>query len=174
MGCYDSDLYPTYDDFIDDRCWTVIDSFYYSVITLATIGYGDVTPHSIWGRLIAIVLIPFAIVALTNFMGKMHDLRVSKRMGFDKTLRERLEELNKVIEADDNGVVSPEEYILFNLKQMGKIDEDTVSLLRDQFNALDADGSGELDADDLSLLQKACDMMAASAAAASAEAQTNQ
>lgn len=163
--CYNLNVYPTYDDFIsDDRCWTVIDSFYYSIITLATIGYGDVTPHSIWGRIIATFLIPFAIVALTNFMGKLHDLRVSKRMGFDKSLRDRLDELHKVIEADDNGVVSPEEYILFNLKQMGKIDDDTVSLLREQFNALDADGSGELDADDLSLLQRACDKLDADAA----------
>merc|ERR1711869_69274 len=108
--------------------------------------------HSKVGKLMAIFMIPFAIVSLTNFMGKMHDIKVSKKMGFDKTLRERLEELHKVIEADDNGIVSPEEYIIFNLKQMGKVDEDTVTLLRDQFTALDADGSGELDEDDLALL----------------------
>ena len=96
---------------------------------------------------------------MTNFIGKMADIKSQKKMGMDKTLRERLEELNAVIEADDNGIVTPEEYILFNLKQMGKVDDDTVNLLRDQFAALDADGSGELDADDLKLLQKACDLM---------------
>ena len=42
---------------------------------------------------------------------------------------------------------------------MGKVDEDTVSLLRDQFKALDADGSGELDANDLVLLTRACEMI---------------
>lgn len=55
--------------------------------------------------------------------------------------------------------VSVEEYIIFNLKQMGKVDEDTVQLLREQFKALDADASGELDADDLELLRRACDQM---------------
>ena len=80
-------------------------------------------------------------------------------MGLDKTLREKLEDLSEVIKAHDSGVVSPQEYILFNLKQMGKIDEDTVSVLRKQFHALDSDGSGELDAEDLALLKKACDMM---------------
>ena len=113
-------------------------------------------------QLIATFLIPFAIIALTNFMGKMHDLKMSKKMGADKTLLERLSELEAVIAADDDGIVSPEEYVIFNLKQMGKVDEDTVGLLRDQFKALDADGSGELDANDLVLLTRACEMIGGS------------
>ena len=40
-----------------------------------------------------------------------------------------------------------------------QVDEDTVGLLRDQFKALDADGSGELDANDLVLLTRACEMI---------------
>ena len=110
-------------------------------------------------QLLATFLIPFAIISLTNFMGKMHDLKMSKKMGADKSLQQRLEDLGAVIEADDDGIVSPEEYVIFNLKQMGKVDEDTVSLLRDQFKALDADGSGELDAKDLELLSRACEMI---------------
>mmetsp|Transcript_70940 Transcript_70940/g.171341 ORF Transcript_70940/g.171341 Transcript_70940/m.171341 type:complete len:472 (+) Transcript_70940:87-1502(+) len=158
--CYNTDIFPTHADLVAaSNCWTGIDSFYYSIITLSTIGYGDVTPHSVWGQLIATFLIPFAIIALTNFMGKMHDLKMSKKMGADKTLLERLSELEAVIEADDDGIVSPEEYVIFNLKQMGKVDEDTVGLLRDQFKALDADGSGELDANDLVLLTRACEMI---------------
>ena len=46
---------------------------------------------------------------------------MSKKMGADKTLLERLSELEAVIEADDDGIVSPEEYVIFNLKQMGKV-----------------------------------------------------
>jgi len=161
--CYNTDIFPTHADLVAaSNCWTGIDSFYYSIITLSTIGYGDVTPHSVWGQLIATFLIPFAIIALTNFMGKMHDLKMSKKMGADKTLLERLSELEAVIAADDDGIVSPEEYVIFNLKQMGKVDEDTVGLLRDQFKALDADGSGELDANDLVLLTRACEMIGGS------------
>lgn len=63
---------------------------------------------------------------------------------------------SKVIEQDDDGTVSPEEYIIFNLKKMGKVDDDTIDLLRDQFDALDADGSGELDEGDIDMLEKAC------------------
>lgn len=80
-------------------------------------------------------------------------------MGADKTLQQRLEELNEVIEQDDDGTVTPEEYVIFSLKKMGKVDDDTITLLRDQFKALDADGSGELDATDIELLTKACAAM---------------
>ena len=49
--CYDAELFPTHADLVAaTNCWTGIDSFYYAIITLATIGYGDVTPHSVWGQ----------------------------------------------------------------------------------------------------------------------------
>jgi hypothetical protein len=35
----------------------------------------------------------------------------------------------------------------------------TITLLKDQFKALDADGSGELDADDISLLTEAAEQV---------------
>ena len=89
-------------------------------------------------------------------------ITLTLKMGADKTLKDRLKELEAVIEQDDDGIVSPEEYVIFNLKQMGKVDEDTVQLLREQFKALDADASGELDADDLELLRRACDQMSSS------------
>ena len=64
-----------------------------------------------------------------------------------------------MIDADDDGIVSMEEYLLFTRKKMGKVDDDTLALLREQFKALDADGSGALDAGDIDYLQQACDMM---------------
>ena len=76
----------------------------------------------------------------------------------------------QVIEQDDDGTVSPEEYVIFSLKKMGKVDDETLELLRDQFKALDADGSGELDADDIVMLTKACHAMEATPAAAPATA----
>ena len=103
------------------------------------------------------MIMPAAVFTLSSFVAKLHDLNQRQRMGADKTLRERLDELNEVVEADDDGVVSPEEYIIFNLKKMGKVDEDTIVLLREQFKALDADGSGSLDVDDIEALKSACD-----------------
>ena len=83
------------------------------------------------------------------------EFKNSQRLGADKTLAQRLEELREVILQDNDGTVSPEEYIIFNLKKMGKVDDELLLLLRDQFNTLDADGSGELDESDINMLSSA-------------------
>jgi len=53
--------------------------------------------------------------------------------------------------------VTVDEYIIFILRTMGKVDDETLGLLRDQFEALDADGSGDLDGRDVELLVRACE-----------------
>jgi len=142
-----------------EGCWTLIDSVYFAVITLTTIGYGDVTPSSEKGRLFCALLMPFAVFSLSMVMSSLHNMQEAEKMGADKTLRERLGDLKEVIAADDNGTVDPSEYVLFNLKKMGKVDQDTVDLLKQQFLALDVDGSGELDADDIEMLTDAVDAL---------------
>jgi potassium channel subfamily K len=125
------------------------------VITFLTIGYGDVSPHTKGGKALATLLIMMGVFCFTTLLAELNDISQAKRLGADKTLEQRLDELNEVIEQDDDGKVTTEEYIIFNLKKMGKVDDDTISLLRDQFKALDADGSGELDSGDITMLEEA-------------------
>ena len=61
-------------------CWTTIDGVYFAVITLTTIGYGDVTPTSDNGRLFCAFLMPYAIFALSMMMSQMHNLREARKM----------------------------------------------------------------------------------------------
>lgn len=137
-------------------CWTWIDELYWATMTLVTIGYGDQTPISKGGRLLGALLVTMGVFCFTTLLAEIVEIRQAKRLGAEKSLRERLEELKEVIDQDDDGTVTPEEYIIFNLKKMGKVDDETLALLRDQFLALDADGSGELDADDIRMLTEAC------------------
>jgi voltage-gated potassium channel len=51
--------------------WSLIDSFYFSAITLATVGYGDFTPKTTTGKLLTIAYIfmgfGLLVALLTHF-----------------------------------------------------------------------------------------------------------
>jgi hypothetical protein len=49
---------------------------------------------------------------------------------------------------DGDGEISETEYVLFNLIARREVDIDEVNALKDQFKAMDADGSGSLEIDD--------------------------
>jgi len=126
-------------------------------MTLTTIGYGDVTPHTRGGKVLGTLLVLMGVFCLTSLLAEVEQRREQRRLGAEKTLRQRLAELQEVVHQDDNGSVTLDEYIIFILQKMGKVDAETLGLLRDQFKALDADGSGDLDGRDVALLVRACE-----------------
>lgn len=66
----------------------LFDGAYWSVVTLSTVGYGDIAPHTTSGRLVAIVLIFsglgvlsfFTSIMVSGFNEKMHDLRENRTL----------------------------------------------------------------------------------------------
>ncbi|MDD5274901.1 MAG: NAD-binding protein [Methylovulum sp.] len=65
---------------------SLFDAFYLSVVTLATVGYGDIAPHTVGGRLVAMVLIFtglsfiafFTSIIVSAFSDKMQDMQVNR------------------------------------------------------------------------------------------------
>ena len=49
--------------------WTVIDSFYFSVSSLTTVGYGDLTPSTQFGKLVAALYILFGVGIVLASLG---------------------------------------------------------------------------------------------------------
>ena len=45
--------------YVEDRSW--FDSLYFTVSTISTVGFGDITPKSTFGKIIVILLILFGI-----------------------------------------------------------------------------------------------------------------
>ena len=137
-------------------CWSCADEFYFGISTYLTIGYGDVHPHTKGGKLLAAFLVVFGVLSFATLLAEVN---VMVRFGAHKTLRQRLMDLREVVEQDDNHVVTSGEFIFFNLKKMGKVDEDLIQLLKEQFKALDMDSSGELDANDIAKLSASANQL---------------
>lgn len=52
--------------------WNWIDSLYFSVITLTTIGYGDLAPTTDFGKIFTILYILFGLGIILNFIEVVH------------------------------------------------------------------------------------------------------
>uniref|UniRef100_A0A1J3IGT5 Two-pore potassium channel 1 n=1 Tax=Noccaea caerulescens TaxID=107243 RepID=A0A1J3IGT5_NOCCA len=134
----------------------VIDAFYCVCSTVTTLGYGDKSFSSKTGRLFAVFWILTSTICLAQFFLYVAELNAeSKQRELVKwVLTRRI--TNNDLEAadlDEDGVVGAAEFILYKLKEMGKIDEKDISGIMDEFEQLDYDESGTLTTSDIVLAQ---------------------
>ena len=58
--------------------WSWIDSLYFTVITLATVGYGDLTPTTPVGKLVAVIFVISGVGIFLAFLNKVMERRVER------------------------------------------------------------------------------------------------
>lgn len=71
--------------FVEHLTW--LNAYYFSVITLATVGYGDITPHTNAGKIFTTFYVLFGIGIITTF--------ISMRMQRRGEIFARRHQLNK-------------------------------------------------------------------------------
>ena len=59
--------------------WSWVDSLYFTVITLATVGYGDLTPTTPVGKLVAVIFVIAGVGIFLAFLDKVMERRVEQR-----------------------------------------------------------------------------------------------
>lgn len=64
--------------------WSLLDSFYATVTTMATVGYGDFTPRTIGGKIFTVTVIIFGVGTMLYAFGLITELIIESRLGRGK------------------------------------------------------------------------------------------
>lgn len=136
--------------FVENLDW--IDSVYLSVMSVTTVGYGDRAFKTLPGRLFAAIWLLFSTLAVARAFLYLAEARIDKRhRRITKWVLHREITVEDLLAADinNNGFISKSEYVIYKLKEMGKIAENDVLQICNQFNKLDPNNSGKITLPDL-------------------------
>ncbi|XP_028768991.1 two-pore potassium channel 1-like [Neltuma alba] len=129
----------------------LLDAFYCVCSTVTTLGYGDKSFSTSTGRGFAVFWILSSTICLAQFFYYLAELYTEGRQKSlvrtvlsRKLLRSDLE----AADLDHDNVVSAAEFIVYKLKEMGRISQQDISIV-DAFRKLDYDKSGTLTEADL-------------------------
>ncbi|GLT62562.1 hypothetical protein SLA2020_351890 [Shorea laevis] len=136
--------------FVEKLGW--LDAFYLSVMSVTTVGYGDRAFQSLPGRIFASIWLLVSTLAVARAFLYLAEARVDKRhrkmakwiLGQDMTVSEFL-----AADIDNNGFVSKSEYVIYKLKEMGKVSEKDIMQICNKFDRLDAGNCGKISLADL-------------------------
>lgn len=134
----------------------LVDAFYCVCATITTLGYGDKSFSTKVGRAFAVIWILTSTITLAQFFLYIAELNTERRQralaNWVRTRKMTSADL-EAADIDDDGVVDASDFIIYKLKEMGKISQDDISLLLEEFEDLDVDQSGTLSVSDITLAQ---------------------
>lgn len=70
--------------------WTFVDAFYFCIVTLATVGYGDLVPKTDFGKLFTTVYIVIGIAILGAFINAF-----TKKRGLKMRAKAEVKQIDK-------------------------------------------------------------------------------
>ncbi|CAL0325873.1 unnamed protein product [Lupinus luteus] len=129
-----------------------VDAFYCVCATITTLGYGDESFSTTTGRTFAVFWILSSTICLAQFFAYLAELYAEGRQkSLAKMILTRKLSPSDLEAADLDGdrVISAAEFIVYKLKEMGKISQEDISEMMESFRKLDQDQSGTLTEADL-------------------------
>ncbi|KAI3697524.1 hypothetical protein L6452_30617 [Arctium lappa] len=131
--------------FVERLDW--VDSFYLSVMSVTTVGYGDRAFRSMGGRLFASVWLLVSTLAVARAFLYLAEARIDKRhRKMAKLVLDQGLTVSQFLAADidNNGYVSKSEFVIYKLKEMGKISEKDILQICKIFDRLDSGNCGKI------------------------------
>lgn len=124
-----------------------VDALYCVCSTVTTLGYGDKSFSTAAGRIFAVFWILSSTICLAQSFAYLAELYTEDRQrSLAKMVLTRKLSLSDLEAADLDGdkVVSAAEFVVYKLKEMGKINQEDISAVMESFRKLDCDQSGTL------------------------------
>ncbi|KAL9403006.1 hypothetical protein Peur_006855 [Populus x canadensis] len=134
----------------------IIDAFYCVCCTITTLGYGDKSFSTGGGRFFALFWMLTGTIGLGLLFLYIAELFTESRQRtlVHWVLTRKTTNLDlEAADIDDDGVVGAAEFILYKLKEMGKISQEDIALVMEEFEDLDVDQSGTLSDSDITPAQ---------------------
>ncbi|MFS7973719.1 putative EF-hand domain, Two pore domain potassium channel, EF-hand domain pair [Helianthus anomalus] len=136
---------------------SIIDAYYCVCCTITTLGYGDKSFTTTGGRVFAVFWILTGTISLAQLFMYLVELWTESRQRqlVDWVLHRKMtvQDIENA-DLDNDNSVSPAEYVVFKLKEMGLVNEQLIMNVMEGFKTLDVDNSGTLTANDLGNLTK--------------------
>ena len=105
----------------------LFDSLWYVVVTLTTVGYGDVTPNTFSAKVISLMLLIIGIFVFSTLTGAISSFFTDKILDIDSDVEENMDVLNRKIDNLDSEIKTVRKELELsraeNKKLQDKIDE---------------------------------------------------
>ncbi|XP_058749056.1 two-pore potassium channel 3-like [Vicia villosa] len=131
--------------FVEDLNWA--DSFYLSITSVTTVGYGDFSFKTLAGRCFAILWLLVSTLAVARAFLYLADYSLQKKSReMAKRVLQKKITLSDLAAADldNDGSISKSDFVIYKLKQMGKITEIDILQISKQFDSLDLGMYGKI------------------------------
>lgn len=117
-----------------------VDTFYMAVVTITTVGYGDVVPQTLIGRLVSALYMLFGVGSTLNLVGTVTDLlkeafEVGERLKVTK-------ESFMAMDMNGDGNLDRHEFLRLQLTMLGLAQEEELNSIDLQFDLIDSSGDG--------------------------------
>lgn len=130
----------------------LVDAFYCVCCTITTLGYGDKSFSSVEGRVFAVFWILAGTICLAQFFLYLAEVFTDSRQRLlaKWVLSRRMTFFDiEAADLDKDGEIGAAEFVIYKLKEMGKINQEDIALIMDEFEELDVDQSGAISAYDI-------------------------
>ena len=132
--------------------WSFVSILYFCIMSASTTGFGDFVPQSQINKLYCVFFLPLAVAVFGEVLGRIASVYVQRKARAKEAALLRrsitLCDLRRM-DSNEDGCVDMEDFLSFMLVALQKVEPQLLDDLKATFHALDNNGNGLLDKDDL-------------------------